>query len=470
MTLPSAMTTSREPASSRQESVFISYSSHDRRFATELAKRLRATGFEPWLDEERIPASRPFEPAIREAMAKVDHAVLVVSEAYLQRDWPRYETWVLARRDPSFRRVVITRFPRGLHDLGPHLTHLPPVVWPDGDPSPDARFWQVYCGLKGAEPGPESQWAAQGERLLQELPRSRRELSDQEIRDRLFGGYVLGQDDRPLYCDRKLQWGELQPLISAVPGHKVIFLPGAEHQGHEFFLIRMYMRLPKDADSVVLPVSWKWTFPKTRVDSLGALALTLFQHEAPHAAVPPSDELIRTLPETLNRQLADKNIVLLHPCLRDDFGVEDRRPLVRYYTEWLPEVLERVGSGRNLVCVQPIEWPTAPLPFRIAATLIGHLFLAQLDWVRWARREQRAQELMRNVEAAAHRRLSVHELSKLSRIKEEDVEEFCKLVGIPKEERRAFINNVMRGSRTPVEIMTSISKWLPRFGENDEAG
>jgi hypothetical protein len=147
--------------------VFISYScapQENAQFARDLAGRLRIAGFEVWLDEERIPAGAQIANEIKRAVDQSDVGLFIVTARWLQREWTQHEVRLFASRSVS-RRLVVIREAIDLGDLGPHLGGLKTIAWSEQDPEPDARFWQIYCGIVGIGPGPEENWAKEGRRV-----------------------------------------------------------------------------------------------------------------------------------------------------------------------------------------------------------------------------------------------------------------------------------------------------------------
>jgi hypothetical protein len=59
------------------------------------------------------------------------------------------------------------------------------------------------------------------------------------------------------------------------------------------------------------------------------------------------------LKEAIALRLRSENVMLLHDCV--DVRFEDDT-LIKYYTEWLPGLLEGQAHNGRLKCVQPIEW------------------------------------------------------------------------------------------------------------------
>jgi hypothetical protein len=152
-----------------KQRVFVSYSHEppeNSAFARQLAERLRSVGFEAWLDEEMIPASADVEHHIREAIDGSAHGLFIVTQRWLDRDWTRTELKLFSNRPPEiYRRVAVRREEIPSLELQPHLQHLHVVKWLPGDADPDARFWEVYCGLTNTAPGPRHLWGQRAREL-----------------------------------------------------------------------------------------------------------------------------------------------------------------------------------------------------------------------------------------------------------------------------------------------------------------
>jgi hypothetical protein len=166
--------TAQTPASSRQQLVFISYSrlpEENAEFVRQLAARLRAANFEVWLDEERISVADNIQEKIVEAISNADAALFVVNSRWLQkdRDFIQFEVSLVGDQRAA-RRVVVLREPAGMKELGPYFCTLNRMEWFHDDPQPDARFWEIYCGITGTPPGPRSEWEARGRNLSSQQP------------------------------------------------------------------------------------------------------------------------------------------------------------------------------------------------------------------------------------------------------------------------------------------------------------
>ncbi|MGA7884121.1 MAG: AAA-like domain-containing protein [Acidobacteriaceae bacterium] len=154
--------------------VFISYSrlpEENAEFVRQLAARLRAANFEVWLDEERISVADNIQEKIVEAISSADAALFVVNSRWLQkdRDFIQFEISLVGDQRAA-RRVVVLREPAGVKELGPYFCTLNRMEWYPDDPQPDARFWEIYCGITGTPPGPRNEWEARGRSLSTPQP------------------------------------------------------------------------------------------------------------------------------------------------------------------------------------------------------------------------------------------------------------------------------------------------------------
>lgn len=159
----------QEQSSAKQRMVFISYSHQppeNAEFVRQLAARLRAANFDVWLDEERIAGAEDIEESIWAAIAAADAAVFVVNSRWLERDraYIRHEVSLVSQRAAA-RRVIVLREPAEDRELGPYFATLKRLEWFPDDPQPDARFWEIYCGITGTPPGPRSDWEERGRRV-----------------------------------------------------------------------------------------------------------------------------------------------------------------------------------------------------------------------------------------------------------------------------------------------------------------
>ncbi|HXU32563.1 MAG TPA: toll/interleukin-1 receptor domain-containing protein [Thermoanaerobaculia bacterium] len=140
--------------------IFISYSrqpSENAEFVRDLAGRLRVAGFTVWLDVEQIPPGADVQAAATRAIEESEIGLFVITSRWFEREWTQHEVRLFGEGNQSARRLVVLRETidsRRLGRLGPYLSGLHRVIWLADEPQPDARFWEIYCGITGREPGP----------------------------------------------------------------------------------------------------------------------------------------------------------------------------------------------------------------------------------------------------------------------------------------------------------------------------
>jgi len=220
----------------RKRHVFISYSREpldNAEFVRSLARQLRTAGFEVWLDEEQIAAGEDIAEQIRAAIQKSDAGLFVVNSRWLMRDrnWIRHEVALLGQQVRT-RRLVLLREPAGEAELDPYFAMLKRLEWFPDDPRPDARFWEVYCGITGERPGPVEEWERRGRNLLAgslalsgqppEMNKPQKEVEPSRIRLSCSGkpiAYFVGENWTFLVTDRD-EWVGLRcdaEVHSAIP-------------------------------------------------------------------------------------------------------------------------------------------------------------------------------------------------------------------------------------------------------------
>jgi hypothetical protein len=157
--------------------IFVSYSHQpveNAEFVRALVARLdrssfsseKNEGFDVWLDEERIAGAEDVQDTLRKAISTAEAALFVANSRWWERErtWIRHEVALLARR-PGTRLLLLLRESAIDADLDHNFTPLKRLVWYPDDPAPDARFWEVYCGLTGTPPGRRSEWEQRGQQV-----------------------------------------------------------------------------------------------------------------------------------------------------------------------------------------------------------------------------------------------------------------------------------------------------------------
>jgi hypothetical protein len=155
--------------SKARQQVFLSYSREppeEAAFARALAGRLRAAGFDPWLDEEQVPEGADLEAAIRKAIPAASHAVFLITMGWLKRPSTRLELGLFEKHpDKNRRMVAVERENLPQLKQAAQAQQLKVVRWLPQDADADARFWLLYCALTGKPQGPEEGWAEEGRKL-----------------------------------------------------------------------------------------------------------------------------------------------------------------------------------------------------------------------------------------------------------------------------------------------------------------
>jgi hypothetical protein len=127
--------------------------------------------------------------------------------------------------------------------------------------------------------------------------------------------------------------------------NELLLLPGDTGQDHDQFAFSACLasswRSSRDRVIDWLRTGRQSSRPASREEYQDALAWALRVEAA-------------RLPAALGERLANKNLVLLHPCVRSGFLDET---LIDYYTQWLPAWMSEARARMNLKCVQPVEWP-----------------------------------------------------------------------------------------------------------------
>ena len=439
--------------------VFVSYAHPDRDFAVDLAHQLGRAGLQVWFDEEQVPAGAPVQETLARAVSEARHAVFVITDAWLDRDWTEWELELFqADRQAGRIAIPLLRIPRDVKRLGPYLSKQNALDWPADDPQPQARLWQVLCGLRQEPAGPRDAWS---ERARQALGEGRngpalqaRTPAEREARTVLAarqGAHVA------LTCDRSPQWGALT-TCAATEGSQALFVTGAQGQGHEVFFERVAQCLPKDPRRRIRTVRWGPLTPASQGPFLAALAEALDCRQCRP----------EQLAAALRTQLADQNLVLLHrPVFEEEFADD---ALALYYTRWLPELLAHVealdatpgsGSRGGLKLVQGIAWCRSSPLTSGAAWLLRRLGAGgSTGWAKNALEKGDALAALGRIRRQADPRLPIVLLDELQDLCREDVEQWSLL--LPAAERGRIVDRVMHGARDSADILQRITELYER--------
>jgi hypothetical protein len=407
--------------------VFISYSHNDADtpLARYLAARFRAIGIDVWQDESSQAAGESLQANIEKAISDSDHAIFLVSKLWLASRWSQVEVDRFDRRDRALvRRIPVFRLPRERLLLPMQIIDLKGITWPEDEPQPEARFWEVYCAIVAKDPGPVDQWAAESGKLTQAA------IPSPIVRP-------AGPSIESLRCNRGQQWNRVTD-IEPEQSHDVLIVPGESGQAHDHFSRRIRELLTPMPPRSIVSVHWRKR-PSSRDEFFAALA----------------DDFAVTsewLKHAMAERMSESNLVLLHPCLRARYV---DAPLISYYTEWLPALLDEVKPRMSLKSVQPVEWPAGE-----------GTVAAALTWLRLKRPavdEGRpdAEQFIDRIESATGPGLRAIRLQELSNITQADLDEFCQIEKLTATQKAWFLARIKsRNPRNSEEVLEAIDAFL----------
>jgi len=91
-----------------QYDVFISHASEDKEdFVRPLANALDESGLDVWYDEFELEIGDSLRDSIDRGLANSDYGIVVLSEAYFEKDWAQYELNGLVARDIDGDKVIL---------------------------------------------------------------------------------------------------------------------------------------------------------------------------------------------------------------------------------------------------------------------------------------------------------------------------------------------------------------------------
>jgi TIR domain len=88
--------------------LFISHASEDKKdFVQPLASALDALGVRVWYDASTLKLGDSLSRSIDQGLAKSDYGLVVLSPAFLSKQWPEYEIRGLTARELSGGKVIL---------------------------------------------------------------------------------------------------------------------------------------------------------------------------------------------------------------------------------------------------------------------------------------------------------------------------------------------------------------------------
>lgn len=278
------------------------------------------------------------------------------------------------------------------------------------------------------------------------------------VGDALFEASFL--DPVALRCNRHIQWGELDSLVSDKNQACLILVPGELGKGHTYFLQRVGRQLRRDPSRHIVSVSWDSNpFPSCEREYYEQLAAAL------HCKVVG-------LEEQLIRILSHHNLILIHRPVEDKFpcGAEEAAQSIRLFRHWLPNLMKSVRNGNRhkkqnaslhaIKCLQPIAWPSvSPLWKWMARTVTRALGYPPRIMERWLAGDL-AKRFLHELESAPIDEFTIQQLAELSDITDEDLRGVCRTAAIPPVHWSRLIHDARRNGPTPRELLLCLSKLL----------
>ena len=145
--------------------LFLSHASEDKDEVRVFAHRLKAAGLTVWLDEEQMGPGVDPQESIPIALKASQHVVIWTTDAWLGKQWTKWELKLFAEAMGESRRIInVLRVPWDTERLGPYMV---PFIAVPPDRDDDERLWLVICGLRGTSPGEQKSWAERGQGLTE---------------------------------------------------------------------------------------------------------------------------------------------------------------------------------------------------------------------------------------------------------------------------------------------------------------
>jgi len=106
--------------------LFVSYAAEDRvPLVDALVGALRMRGLKVWLDRDELAIGDSITHAIESGLARRDFGLVVLTERFLSRNWPKRELRALLDREERTGSVIVPI----LHDVSPdEVRQISPVL------------------------------------------------------------------------------------------------------------------------------------------------------------------------------------------------------------------------------------------------------------------------------------------------------------------------------------------------------
>lgn len=422
------------------QTVFISYVGEDAPFARYLVAALRAAGFEPWFDEERLVSGDVLEEKLNAAIAGSFCGIFLVAPRFHKSDHCMNELRIFAEDFPQLRRLPILRRPRKELKLPAYLGgRLKTQEWIEGETDQDEALYELFCAVKNVHPGPREHWAAEARKATATMPAEY--VAPSVIHPRTTP-QVASIDINSLTCDRGPEWNLFQEIYPQ-PRHHVVLIGGTPLDAHDYFVLRIENYLRVQPPFRRAQVDWRKR-PKTKGEYFERIARALVSSG-------PVDVIAE-----LKRWLASENLILVHPAITRDY--EDPN-LVAYYRSWLPELMEEVQPVKSLKCIQPVVWDSSGhVPAAIRKWFAGR----PPQWLLGAA-ERHGRALIARMKSAGNAASTAAVSIELGPIGEKDIRDFCQAASVSETDCEVLLAELRDNDvDSPLGIIDAIDDFIER--------
>lgn len=132
--------------------LFLSHASEDKDFVRQLDTRLKAEGFEVWLDEQKMTLGDSLLQEINKGLLASDYGVVVLSPTYFGKKWTKTELGALMALQTTTRKMILPVLkdlsPEQLKEFMPTLADLISV---NASAGLDVVVQAIKSGVGGSE-------------------------------------------------------------------------------------------------------------------------------------------------------------------------------------------------------------------------------------------------------------------------------------------------------------------------------
>jgi hypothetical protein len=96
--------------------VFVSHASEDKEIAVQLAQCLKQRRIEVWLDDWELTLGDSLRRTIEEAISQASFGIVIISPAYMRKNWPIRELDGLFALETAERKLILPVLHNVRHD------------------------------------------------------------------------------------------------------------------------------------------------------------------------------------------------------------------------------------------------------------------------------------------------------------------------------------------------------------------